>query len=65
MRKKEAQKVEANSQKIVYLFVEQERLKKQPKNQNLRPKFYAQRKHAKKYPFWTTFQLCIDTGKKN
>ena len=28
MRKKEAQKVEANSQKIVYLFVKQERLKK-------------------------------------
>ena len=34
MRKKEARKVEANSQKIVYLFVKQERLKKQPKNGN-------------------------------
>ena len=35
MRIMEAQKVEQNSQKIECLFVEQERLKKWPKNGNL------------------------------
>ena len=51
----EAQKVEQNSRKIACLFVELERLKKWPKNGNLRPRFYAWRKHAKNLPFLDYF----------
>ena len=61
----EAQKVEYNSRKIACPFVDQEMLKRSPKNGNLWQRFYARKKHSKIYPFWTTFSLCMNVEKSN